>query len=183
MQLIKSDILESLWSYKSSHEKEVADVYKTIDFVEKEDSPFSRANSQGHVTASAWIISPDKVSALLIHHKKLNLWFQPGGHIEWEDETVLAAARREALEESGLRDIELLSPEIFDVDIHTIPEKKEVTEHLHYDIRYVFQAKHLDLAPDMTEVIGIKWIPISVALQSPDTYGTIHRMLQKSIDL
>ncbi len=44
---------------------------------------------------------------LLIHHKKLNLWLPPGGHIE-KDETPDDAVKRELKEELGL-DVELLN--------------------------------------------------------------------------
>ncbi|HAN31188.1 MAG TPA: hypothetical protein DCQ06_06275 [Myxococcales bacterium] len=48
----------------------------------------------GHFTASAFVVSPDRSSLLLIKHKKLGRWLQPGGHIEAEDTTVESAARR-----------------------------------------------------------------------------------------
>lgn len=95
----------------------------------------------GHITGSAWVLSPDKKSVLLTHHKKLNKWLQLGGHSDGET-NVLLTARREAQEESGIAEITPVSEDIFDVDIHVFPKKKNVDQHLHYDIRFCFITEH-----------------------------------------
>lgn len=59
-----------------------------------------------HVCASVILIEPEEKKILLVHHKKLNKWVQPGGHIE-EHEDPEQAAIREVKEETGL-EIELL---------------------------------------------------------------------------
>ena len=58
-----------------------------------------------HFTASALIIDNGKV--LLLHHKKLGVWFYPGGHVE-KNETPEQTVIREVKEETGL-DVEINS--------------------------------------------------------------------------
>ncbi|MFW5888442.1 MAG: NUDIX hydrolase [Patescibacteria group bacterium] len=58
-----------------------------------------------HFTASALIIHKGK--ALLVYHKKLNVWLYPGGHVE-NNETPDEALLREVKEETGL-DVEIIS--------------------------------------------------------------------------
>ena len=59
-------------------------------------APCSRAQFQpGHFTASAFVLHPSEPSILLIKHRKLGLWLQPGGHIHADDPSAQAAAVRE----------------------------------------------------------------------------------------
>jgi len=75
--------------------------------------------------------------ALLIHHKKLNCWFQPGGHIEIQDTSFRDTAIRETQEELGIETLQYISDTIFDIDIHSIPGKDSEPTHNHYDVRYL----------------------------------------------
>ena len=61
-----------------------------------------RTNFVGHVTASAFIVNPATKQVLLLQHKALGSLLQPGGHVEPADKTILAAAEREVMEETGL---------------------------------------------------------------------------------
>lgn len=114
----------------------------------------------GHFTASAFVLSPERDALLLILHKKLGLWLQPGGHIEPSDPTLAAAARREVAEEVGA-DLEPPTHDaLFDIDIHTIPPYGEKPAHEHFDVRYCFQARsRLFTASD--EVVRAQWVPLS----------------------
>jgi 8-oxo-dGTP pyrophosphatase MutT (NUDIX family) len=94
----------------------------------------------GHFTASGFVVSPDGRSLLLIFHKKLERWLQPGGHFELGDEDHLAAARREVAEEVGLSELEVLAP-LYDLDVHAIPANAKEGEHLHFDLRVLFRSK------------------------------------------
>ncbi len=83
-------------------------------------SPFDRNNfAPGHFTASAFVVDPKTHSLLLILHRKLGLWLQPGGHIDPGDELAALAARREVMEETGVSELSPLfgNAGIFDVDI------------------------------------------------------------------
>jgi 8-oxo-dGTP pyrophosphatase MutT (NUDIX family) len=101
--------------------------------------PFIRERLAGHFTGSAWLVSADGKRALLTHHRKLQRWLQLGGHADG-DHDLAAVALREAEEESGLPGLTLASADIFDLDRHWIPERKDIPGHWHYDVRYVVVA-------------------------------------------
>jgi 8-oxo-dGTP pyrophosphatase MutT (NUDIX family) len=70
---------------------------------------FSKENSYGHFTSSAFIVNEDMTKVLLIRHLEHQKWLLPGGHIE-DGENTLEAAIREAEEEVGLSKMRLISP-------------------------------------------------------------------------
>jgi 8-oxo-dGTP pyrophosphatase MutT (NUDIX family) len=152
---------------------------RTIAFVETQPDCFERSLLEGHITGSAWITSPDGSRVLLIHHRKLDRWFQPGGHADG-DPDVAAVALREAQEETRLPDLRLVSPAIFDVDIHPIPARGTVPEHLHYDIRFLFTANNDDMpGGENREVKGIRWVSPDEAEKLANS-ESISRMIRKS---
>jgi 8-oxo-dGTP pyrophosphatase MutT (NUDIX family) len=107
------------------------------DFLSRSPDPFSRATAEGHVTASAVVAWTE--AFLLVWHRKLVRWLQPGGHLEPSDESVFAAALREAREETGIEAFAFpIGDRILDVDVHPIPAHGPDPAHSHYDIRYLF---------------------------------------------
>jgi 8-oxo-dGTP pyrophosphatase MutT (NUDIX family) len=112
----------------------------------------------GHITASAFVLSPDGGSVLLTHHRKLDIWIQLGGHCDGVADARFCALK-EAYEESGLARINLLGDQILDVDIHQIPEGKEPA-HLHYDIRFLMQSEAGEIA-ESEESHDLAWVPLS----------------------
>jgi len=115
----------------------------------------------GHFTASAFVLSPNHDAVLLIFHRKLEKWLQPGGHIEGTDASPEASARREILEEVGLSDLALPEgPSLFDIDIHAIPARPREPEHQHFDLRFLFQATSARFSATH-EVADARWAALS----------------------
>ena len=109
-------------------------------FVAAPEDPFTRENAVGHVTASAVVARPGGEAFLLVFHRKLGRWLQPGGHVEHSDASAFDAALREASEETGIRATGFEAPlggTIFDVDVHEIPARKSEPAHQHFDVRYL----------------------------------------------
>jgi 8-oxo-dGTP pyrophosphatase MutT (NUDIX family) len=123
-------------------------------------APLSRHHFEpGHLTASAFVLSPEGDALLLIFHRKLGIWVQPGGHIEPTDADLEAAARREVAEEVGLSLVEPAAS-IFDVDIHAIPARKDEPAHEHFDVRFCLRAPtRAFVASD--EVADARWVASS----------------------
>ncbi|NKX72507.1 NUDIX hydrolase, partial [Rhodobacteraceae bacterium R_SAG1] len=94
---------------------------RLVAFCDKEPKAFERDPATSHVTGSAFVLSADRVSVLLTHHRKLDRWFQLGGHCDGLADAHFTAWK-EAYEESGLRRIRPLSDRVIDVDIHAIPQ-------------------------------------------------------------
>ncbi len=74
-----------------------------------------------------------------MHHRKLHRWLMPGGHCDGEPD-ARSVATREIAEETGLISYSLIQDAIFDIDIHEIPARGDIPAHLHFDIRYLFEA-------------------------------------------
>jgi 8-oxo-dGTP pyrophosphatase MutT (NUDIX family) len=120
---------------------------------------FSRRHlDPGHFTASAFVICPERRRLLMIRHPKLGRWLQPGGHIEASDPSCCAAAQREVQEETGVAELELLEPGIFDVDVHAIPANSKEGAHAHFDVRYAFAARSTRLR--VSEVKAARWVEL-----------------------
>ncbi len=137
---LKAEARTLLSNYSFGYE--IENKYKKImlNFLAQDDAPFSKHNKKGHFTASAWLLSADLSYVLLTKHAKLRKWVQLGGHIEESDVSFLSACLREVEEESGIRlaRYSVDNSFVIDIDIHSIPQTKEMPEHLHYDITMCF---------------------------------------------
>lgn len=175
----RAPFLNALREYAAFDPAEEAMRARMHAFVAAHAGCFTRALLVGHITASCWIVDPARERTLLTWHKRLERWLQMGGHVEPQDATLLGAALREAREESGLTRVRPLAPGIFDLDIHPIPSKKQEPEHLHYDVRFLFEAdprEPLVVSPESREVA---WVALGqVAERNPD--ASMRRMVAKS---
>jgi 8-oxo-dGTP pyrophosphatase MutT (NUDIX family) len=115
---------------------------RTLELLAAGPVAMTRAHRPGHVTASALIVGPDR-RVLLCLHGRLQMWMQLGGHCEDADESLAAAALREATEESGIAGL-TLDPDPIDVDIHPVrcppAEGRPAEPSFHYDVRFLVRA-------------------------------------------
>jgi 8-oxo-dGTP pyrophosphatase MutT (NUDIX family) len=152
-------IIDSLKKYKSAFAEENLFVPRFLDLLRHADA-FQRHHLPGHITGSSWIVDQSRQQVLLVHHGTLNKWLQPGGHADGE-ENVLNVALREAHEETGLKNFKLLRDGIFDLDIHPIPARGGFPEHLHYDIRFLFEADVKERIVVSEESHDVSWLSLS----------------------
>lgn len=173
---------QAIKDYLEKNPTEHAEVL--LNFINHAPDFYSRRNKIGHITGSAFIVSHDLQNALLILHAKYNKWVSPGGHVD-EGENSLKAASRESAEEVGIQDLELLKPEILDIDIHRIPAATKhgvfEPEHWHFDVRYLFKVQP-DASVDLNtlEAKGFKWPLLTEIAQESDI--SVSRQAQKAID-
>jgi 8-oxo-dGTP pyrophosphatase MutT (NUDIX family) len=150
----------------------------TIAFVAAHADCCERSCAPGHLTGSAWIVSPDRTQTLLTHHLKLDKWLQLGGHADG-DPDLPAVARREALEESGLPQVRMVQAEIFDLDRHWIPPRKTDPGHYHYDLRFVFEADPRVPLAISSESKDLAWVDLGrVTALNPEE--SMARMVRKT---
>ncbi len=140
--------------------------------------PYARSHFRpGHFTASSFVVSPDRQRVLLIFHRKLKRWLQPGGHIDPIDADPLAAAKREVTEETGIETMTVAGDGLLDVDVHPIPAHGDEPAHEHFDLRFCFIARESD-ATGSDEVDGLQWLPIS-ELAEVETDESVRRAARR----
>lgn len=171
-------LIGDLAAHAAHDEREREMTARTAAFLRSQQYPYSVSNSEGHITASAWILHPDSGRVLLTHHAKLDAWFQLGGHLE-NDASVFDGALREAREESGLASIQPLGEGIFDVDVHEIPARGPMPAHPHYDIRYLLMADPAEPLVPSAETKSLAWVTLEEAARL-NPGESIVRMIRKS---
>lgn len=150
------DLAQIVQSYHSSGEDASHDL--TIELLHGDTEPWMRSHfDPGHFTSSGFVVSPSGDSVLLILHGKLHRWLQPGGHMEAEDSSAEAAARREILEETGIGDLRSLKDGPVRIDVHEISERDDELTHLHFDLGFGFQAANDRIGP-LEEVVEAEWV-------------------------
>ncbi|MFK7928068.1 MAG: NUDIX hydrolase [Myxococcota bacterium] len=166
-------------------ERESAHLARTLRLVRSSPEPFSRSQiDPGHITASAFVLSPNGTELLLIFHPFLRLWLQPGGHLEVGDGDVGAAARREVAEETGLIDVvaDPNWPGLLDVDVHDIPAnpKKGEGPHAHFDCRVLLRATTRQLGGGLDDHAA-RWVALD-QVQDAGTDDSVRRAVNKLLE-
>jgi len=166
----------ALADFQPDDPREAAYRDRMLALIDSDGDPFARDHFEpGHFTASAFILAPDGLHLLMILHRKLGLWLQPGGHVEPDDANIFDAAAREVHEETGVIDFDWArgEPAIFDVDIHAIPPIKDDPAHEHFDVRVLVTA-HTEAIAAGEDVRDARWVP----LDAIDRMGTDESVLR-----
>ena len=173
-------LIAGLAHHTTADTLEEESLLRILRFLALSSDPFGRGNPEGHITGSAVIARADGSAFLLVDHRKLGRWLQPGGHVDADDEDVLATALREAREETGLLELApALGGRVFDVDVHTIPQRPGEPAHWHFDLRYLITASEGTLAAQTEEVAGVRWFTLEEAVDE-DVDASLLRALTKA---
>ena len=137
------ELIEELEAYQPWNEQEERDRAELLRRLKSGEELYSRENRSAHLTASAWVVSPDRQRVLLAYHNLYDSWAWLGGHADG-DRDLLAVALRETMEESGLTEVQPVTPDIYSVEILTVDghEKRDiyVPSHLHLNVTYLLEA-------------------------------------------
>ncbi|MBC8346512.1 MAG: NUDIX hydrolase [Candidatus Marinimicrobia bacterium] len=176
----RQPLKQLLIKYKNKHPDQLSVVKTSIQFLDSTPLCFNRNNLYGHFTGSAWVIDETREWVLMTHHRQLNQWLQLGGHADGCS-NLLTVALEEAKEESGLTDFRVLSQDIFDLDVHHIPQYKDVPSHLHFDIRFILECQHgTDNIVVSDESHDVAWIHKNDVLNKNSEESMV-RMLKKTL--
>jgi len=173
----RAQLLTLLQAYMPCDHDEQAYKERMSTFVEGNPNCFKRSLESGHIVASSWLLNKAGTHVLLMHHRKLDLWLQLGGHCDG-DTDVLAVAVKEAQEESGIMGIEPVLDSIFDIDVHRIPANSKEPAHYHYDVRFLLQVTSDEDIIQNSESKELRWIPKESALL-PTKERSVTRMFDK----
>ena len=173
-----NNLREVLSAYQSRYCEETTYKALMLDFLEHHpEDAVLRSCSLGHFTASAWLLNRTLDSALMMHHAKLDIWLQLGGHCDgnWD---ILNVAVQEAREESGIEHIVPIYEAPFDLSIHLVPVWRNEPAHYHYDVRFLLKVVSDEAVTPNRESKELRWITKSPS-SLPTTSTSVVRMHEK----
>ena len=160
-----SKLEQQIQKFMPFNEQEEHDKAILLKWFESGSDILTRENEIAHLTASAWVVSPDKKSVLMAYHNIYHSWAWLGGHADG-DSDLLHVAIKEAKEETGLKNVtpvmtNILGLDVLNVNGH-IKKGKYVSSHLHLSVAYLLEANEEDkLIVNEEETSGVKWLPIN----------------------
>lgn len=176
-------IVEEIIKYRPCNEQEQRDKAVILAFLENNEDAFLRSNLIAHMTASAWIVNPERTKTLMVYHNIYDSWSWTGGHADGETD-LLAVALKEAREETGIAHVRPVSPEIFSLEVLTVDghEKRGayVPSHLHLNVTYLLEAEESDtLHICKEENSGVAWFTLEDALKASTEPWFVERIYKK----
>ena len=177
--------LEQLQAFSPFNEQEASDRRLMLRYANLFSNLFTRENEMAHLTASCWIVNPERTKVLLAYHNIYDSWAWLGGHADGMED-LLAVALKEANEESGVRASPVF-PEIFSVEILGVPghvkRGKYVSSHLHLNATYLLEAdEHQTLHEKPDENSGVRWFSLPDVLpniREPEMCAVYQKLMDK----
>ena len=185
-----SKLEQQIQKFMPFNEQEEHDKAILLKWIESGSDILTRENEIAHLTASAWVVSPDKKSVLMAYHNIYHSWAWLGGHADG-DADLHHVAQKEVMEESGLTHVKFLSDEPFSIEILSVDghvkKGKYVSSHLHFNITYLLEADPEEaVSIKADENSGVAWFSPEEALKKstePWFVEHVYIKLLKKMDL
>ena len=182
---MKERLISQIERYIPVNEQEELDRQTLLQWLGHSGDISTRENLVGHLTASAWVVSPDRKRVLMAYHKLYDSWAWLGGHADGSYD-LRCVAEKEAREESGIEKLHLVSEEPISLEILTVTghEKKGkyVPCHLHLNLTYLFEAEpHQSLTCKPDENSGVAWLDMDQLEETCNEAWFVERIYSKLI--
>lgn len=184
------DILQELAAYRPWNEQEARDREELLRRLNSGEELYGRDNPSAHLTASAWVVSPDRTQVLMAYHNLYDSWAWLGGHADGERD-LLSVALREVREESGLTVLRPVSEHIYSLEILSVDGHEKhgqyVSSHLHLNVTYLLEADPAaPIRPKPDENSRVGWFSLDDAIAAsgePWFRQRIYRKLNEKLAL
>jgi 8-oxo-dGTP pyrophosphatase MutT (NUDIX family) len=168
MSSLHESVVDTLTSWRPRDGAHDAVRQAVLAFVLARPDACQRACVPGHVTASTLVLDHTGRNALLTLHPRFGRWAQLGGHCEDGDADIVAAALREATEESGIEGLRI-DPDLAAIHVHAVTCSLGLpTRHL--DMQFVAHAPPDAEITCSDESLDLRWWPVG-ELPSDADYG------------
>lgn len=177
------EIYEQIKAYRPWNEQERQDQAVILAFLERNPDAFYRTNLLAHMTASAWVVNPQRSKVLMVYHRLYDSWSWTGGHADGEED-LLAAALREVREETGVQRLRPVTEEIYSLEVLTVDGHEKhgryVPSHLHLNVTYLLEAEEdQPLRVCEAENSGVAWFSLADALSASTEPWFVERIYKK----
>ena len=164
----RTALIDKLENYKPYNEQEDADRGEILRQLKSFPDIFTRENRNAHMTASSWIVNPARTKVLMVYHNIYDSWSWTGGHADGETD-LLAAALREAKEETGINKVRPVTEDIYSLEILTVDghvkHGKYVSSHLHLNVTFLLEADEDEILHKKDdENSGVAWFGLDEAI-------------------
>ena len=182
---MKEKLIQQIADYSPVNEQEETDRLTLLKLLQSGEDISIRESLLAHLTASAWVVNPERTKVLMAYHKLYDSWAWLGGHADGNF-CLSSVAEKEAREESGIRNLRLVCDNPISLEVLTVAghEKKGkyVPCHLHLNVTYLFEAAEdqvLSCKPD--ENSGVAWIPMDSLAQKCSEPWFVERIYSKLV--
>ncbi|GCA67574.1 NUDIX hydrolase [Mediterraneibacter butyricigenes] len=185
-KMSRQELMEQIANYIPYNEQEERDQNLILNWIEEQENAFSRENKMAHMTASAWVVNPERNKVLMVYHNIYDSWSWLGGHADGETD-LLTVALREVKEEAGISKVRPVSEDIFSLESLTVDGHVKkgtyVSSHLHLNVTYLLEADPEEtLSVKADENSGVAWFSPEEALARSTEPWFVKRVYTKLIE-